>query len=786
VANNDFFLNFGSNAGPFASKLSDEIKPATESILGLIEALDDYEGTLAKARGANTPLNNLFGRLDQATAQFSELTGTLSTTFNKAISGITDLREDLSSLVTEINKLQTARPAGRRAVAAAAATDTDVAVGQSRRQQKALADILEGNAITARNALKRVADINNTVSRAAGGAADQLQILGKAIRDLRSSASEARSGLGGGIGGGGVNLIFAGGAENFAGAGAGNVNVQGLVDALTRTVGGSVGHVAAVATDAAADAAASKVTKGVTTLAAEDLSQPARPGRYAVPGQEGSRPVGFDVYADRGETYEKYFARKERERAAVQQIRETMPQGNPADLKAYNLFRATGGKQSDEIFSRVVNSPTMSMENIRASYPGLQLGALTPKQIQDLPDILRRVNALKEAQMQHATQGVTSLLRGAPFTSFQGGVLAGHDPEREVGNIVAQAVKEIDERILSGSRSDESLNFGAAEPGARFRAEARETGRALKRIDYKSRYTGEYNDATVTEMKLRGVTEPLEVRKARQAANAANSQEFYAGDVTDERIRAQAERSPEVAGIQAQIRRLQEQRGTNAGDTEVARILGIQPTTTRDVVANNQGMEALSARASASGLRNVLQTNPDVVIGRLTQEHEDFLRRFGDLASAKEDVSRIRPSLARLQDPATAQAEADRLLQERMHGGMAGFEQAQVRHGLNVTEDQHGEAIAHLEAQREAAIERNIQTLREQAPVAAPRPAEPAPQGRATVAELLGMAEPGLIEQYMNTPEDRQRIEQLRGPVRRGETPPLDVMYDPQNRQPSN
>jgi hypothetical protein len=257
VANNDFFLNFGSNAGP-----------------------------LAKARGANTPLNNLFGRLDQATAQFSELTGTLSTTFNKAIQGITDLREDLSSLVTEINKLQTARPAGRRAVATATASETDVAVGQSRRQQKALADILEGNAITARNALKRVADINNTVSRAAGGAADQLQILGKAIRDLRSDATQARAGLGGGIGGG-VNLIFAGGsAENMAGAAA-NVNVQGLLDALARQVGGAAGPAAqAVATDAAADAVAMRAAKGVTPLGHEELQQPARPGRYSVLGGE--------------------------------------------------------------------------------------------------------------------------------------------------------------------------------------------------------------------------------------------------------------------------------------------------------------------------------------------------------------------------------------------------------------------------------------------------------------------------------------------------------------------
>jgi len=763
MATNDFTLNFGSNAGKFAGQLRGEISPAIEAVEQLIASLTQYEELAQRSQGSRgNPVNSLFERLDQATAEFGRLTGTLSSTFGSAVEGIANLRRDLSFLIDEIGKI----PALTNAVANQSRSEirnvTEEDLSRRNVQTKPWApgdlDKIIGDARAARNALKRVGDINATIARNADSSADALKNLGAAIRELTLKTNTTTRQVTEGklnVQGGHV-VVLAGGVENVAGA-ANNVDLQKLLGLL----GGVAGTPSAAVTDAKATEIAEEINDKVRNLTAEQLRGPAQRGRYTIMGSQSSRTVGFDVLPD--ETFEKYFSRHDYARERLEQIRASLPAPNPEDLRLFNTFRATGGKQADDVFQRIVGGTHSTIEQVRASFQGLQLGALTEGQIGRLPETLLRIGDIARQQEGVARRGLQALIQEVPDVSFQGATYPQPTGRRgrvpttglvntdvEVGNVIGRAIHALDESIRSGE-----FHVPGARRNLAFREEARADAAAFRPIDRKTSF-GEFTDATVTEARLRSAetlsarhTRAIKLQEEAQRAydQAAATEKESAGlaletannnlaaikqEVNDrarelrqrrkvrqaamqsiidepktaEQARALAERSPEVQRINQQIADLRNT-PTAATNAEVARLLGIHPEQTRDITPSEGGIAGLGRTASASGLRRLLETHPEVMLAKLRSEAEEDVRRFGDLPASGAGV---RERLASLQGP-DALAAADRILREREAEGRAQFEQSQTRSGLNITDAQRQEGIARLEQQREVLIQEGISRL---------------------------------------------------------------------------
>jgi len=466
VAKDDFFLSFGTDADVFASKIEAESDRAAGGINRLIDALEDYEGTVNKAQ-AGGPLRNLFGALDQAATKFGSLTNQLVSGMDSALRGVGQLTEELAGLVDAVNKINELKPNAKKKTQSAVAGITDeeiLATDSARRSSKAVGEIIELNATQARNALKRVADINATVGRNSNAAADGLKELARQIRELNGAAKEAKGrGTIANVAGGQQIIVVQGGGTVQAGESA-PINVA---DILQQAAAASPKAAAAPISDQEADAQvrAEARRRRNDPEALQDLSQPARSGLYTYPGVEaysggrrGGRLVGADVRE--GESFQDYFARNDATRSRIEAARAELPKPDRADLADFNQFKLSGGKAKDfandlearfrRILAQDKTASAITAESIKASLTDLGLEQQYPA----LPGIIERVFKVRAEQRAHAEKVIRDLIKEDPAVTFGGGAFGVQNSDFEVGNTFPAALASIDEDLLNTHEGD--------------------------------------------------------------------------------------------------------------------------------------------------------------------------------------------------------------------------------------------------------------------------------------------------------------------------------------------
>jgi len=378
VAKNDFFLSFGSDAGEFSRKLASDLDPGIDKIYRLAQALQDYEERADSVKGGQSPLGSILSELDTASAKFDKLGSSLAREFGKMAESMSTLGNDLQDILAKINKAEAVADAAAKKGAgrgpaptapppAAAPTkrgayelDPEYEAWKKRQQSPAPArnatkvsddDMsaawvtrvgdnmkkIKQDSIDARNALKRVSDINATLAGNATTLADNLKILGRNLREVIQISNDKGRGLEKL-----ANQREAASVGNFQGSVSGEVSIGNttanpvpvmIVGEANGNMAGHHGHHASVKADpvaaqneaavAGAQAAQAEVLKrGRRILSNSELDDAATPGGYYVGGvgKSNFRTVGQRI--NPGETFNEYFARYAQNQQAEKDIRQ--------------------------------------------------------------------------------------------------------------------------------------------------------------------------------------------------------------------------------------------------------------------------------------------------------------------------------------------------------------------------------------------------------------------------------------------------------------------------------
>jgi hypothetical protein len=382
MANPDFFLNFGSNAKTWASGLSGELKPAISSINELTTALERYDAATDN-RKTNGPLDSLFTRLDQVSQKFSDLTGSLASTFDKAIEGIGLLKDDMANLLASVKGVNASAAAAKRGPGRPALAAVDQNDAQSAAQLRN-AQTLRANVNSANEKMKRLAELNGTLATRMSEAGDKTVILSRSVGGLVGASHNAIRGLDSlearlSRFGEGVVINAPAGGTPAGGGGMAMAEMPAIMASFVEALRGvtlTVGEaniqaaraVSQVETAAKATTAEALETQRFTTnersamqgpqvntrlvegskkplpvLEGAAWDRPAEAGSYAV----GTRKVTFrraDLIP--GETFNEQFARTEALDKRFRQVQRTLPTAETIDPQNGRLLQ----KISDAFF----------------------------------------------------------------------------------------------------------------------------------------------------------------------------------------------------------------------------------------------------------------------------------------------------------------------------------------------------------------------------------------------------------------------------------------------------
>lgn len=620
MARDDFFLSFGTDANLFADKIETESARASQAILHLTEALEDYDGTVRNSK-AGGPLQSLFGALDQAAGQFGRLTNELSNSLGSAIQGITGLKEELSGLVAAVNEVNIARERARgkggppRPPVLDVSDDEVVATDNARRSGRFLGEVIELNAREARNALKRVADINATVGRNSNSAADGLKELARQIRELSGAAKEAQGrGTIGQIAGTGGGITITG-PVTFSGEGVGLAQIAPSAPVAQKAQG--------PVTDQQADAVVRAEAKRRRSdpIPIGDLSGVATPGLYSHPDVEGSarrrggRLVGADVRE--GESFQDYFTRNDATRARIEASRASMPKAEHADLADFRQFKLSGGKVADQLEDKWMralqqdkHSSAITAEGIKASLTDLGL----EQQYPGLPQIIERILQTRAAQREHAEKAIRELLAEDPHTTFGGGALGVQNTDFEIGNTYGAALHKVDQDLIDSHEGHPATvaaaqaRRDAAEKRRLFRFSSDDTAVPLSSLA-PAPGTAEQEGMTVAARRKADAV----ARKAARDANAA----FVAtlDPIEQALIDERQKGNPELQRINATLAK------KSLNVSEVAETLGLTATETRRPTNNEAALQrAALEREEARTRLEAFAADPEAATERMRQQ----------------------------------------------------------------------------------------------------------------------------------------------------------------------
>lgn len=432
MATNDFYLNFGSDANPFAKELATELAPGIAQINALTEAILKYDEAVGSLHTGN-PLGNLFGQLDQASAKLESIGGELGTAFEKITTSLGTLTGQLRGALTEISQAtRAAADAGKvkpppPRTQATQVTDEELSPAKLAQTQRTVA-VATTNGDAARNAVKRVADINATLARNAADSADQLIKLGEAIRSLTTMTKVSTRGVTEGrfqqntvyVQGGGAS------AEHL-----GNVS-PAVVQAVLAQAGIQEAQQAPVRDQAhQAQRDASDAQQRAQQLERAGFTAAAQPGLYQVPGETATRTVTNRI--NPGESFDDYFARVASNTQGLNRIRQEVVQrsesrvGIQGSQDIQDVQRLIGRRGLETLSGpehAALNDGrtpgSIPTSTIRASVQSV-LGpsnALTPEQYALVPQALAEFKAMQADFAALAKSDVASRISANPAETF--------------------------------------------------------------------------------------------------------------------------------------------------------------------------------------------------------------------------------------------------------------------------------------------------------------------------------------------------------------------------------
>jgi len=557
MPNNDFFLEFGSNAESFSKSLSGELAPGVRQINALTEALLKYDETVGNMRAGN-PLGGMFSQLDQAAGKLETIGDQISGQFSKIVNSLGTLSRDLTEALDVVTRSAAASrsaaqrqkqqvnaqgytPEQQRVIDAQRRNipqvrDEELSPAKVRQTQSTLAKATaDGDA--ARNAVKRVADINATLARNATDSADALKNLGQVIRTLTVQTRTTTKGMeegrfqqnniiipGGGTGGIGINPAQI--QTILAAAG-----VQEAAQAPVRDA----------AHQAQRDAAEAKAK--ATTLERSQFSAPARPGSYLVPGETQPRIVSNRI--NPGETFEGYFERVVSNSRGLNQVRQDVVtaseqrvgiQGSRDLQRVQQLIGRRGLEElaGDPRFRDLERLPgTVRAETIRASVgsvlaPGK---SLTPEQYEQVPQALAEFQRMQEDFAKFSRGDVARRISENPMETF---AFAPEARRADVFGTVGDYRKQV-------ARYDEETQG----PGAGYRAQAESIVAAGRQA--RQDIIGAYRDLDPSRS-VRPEAGPVIGDTGREARVKDTAAEY---DAMVEQAKAEARAAREAAGLPA-------------------------------------------------------------------------------------------------------------------------------------------------------------------------------------------------------------------------------------------
>lgn len=481
----DFFLKFGSNADAFSTNLASELAPGIDSIYGLIEAMSDYDKQVEKSGKGNGAFGNLMSALDDVSDTFAGLTTDLRDTFTQAIASVRDLRDDLEMLLRSVENVHKSSATGR----AGKGTNATKVEDRIMRDAAELRDQVNTSnrktiqdATAARNALKRVADINATVAKNAGDAAYSLQFLGQQIREFRSATNGANERLKNGVG------EPSGVTGNVQGSIYVNNTAANPVPVfITGGEGVKLAEGSRVPPAVSAAAPAAEAARTVEALAGptgdgtrknpyrvmpDDLASAFKGKGYVLlPGQEKPARVPYGVRDN--ETFRQYHERVSAVSGREADLLRTLPQMSAEDQRLLELFLKGGGefpkhvmRTVDERRGSMVASPDL-MTEIANGNP-MSFGALTPGQIEKLPAMLERRDKIMVARNEALMKFMEEELRRDPLMTTDGFSAEGKF-----------ALKQVDENLRATAQTGIYAAQDDGLRGVELRAAQREAGTEL-------------------------------------------------------------------------------------------------------------------------------------------------------------------------------------------------------------------------------------------------------------------------------------------------------------------
>lgn len=539
MANSDFFLRFGSDAGQFSQKISSDLEPGINSIYKLAQALADYDVQAERSsKNTSNPIANTLNELDRAAAEFRSLGSDLASTLQASLTATSGLAGELKSLLESIKTIpgRTKKTAADlAALKLSEVTPEDARAAQKQRTLQSTLDTLAVDSEAAQKQLTRVARVNASIATTAEQTAGGLQNVAKGLREVLQVSKDR-----------GKALAKTADAVANAGAASSEVRISNSsADPIpVRVVGGeldSVGttglstssqpvvaaddgrsphHVERPAPAPAKDVRAGRpdpIRANPETVITDAL----RGKTVLLPGEKQGRFIGYGARPDEtvGAYKERTDAVRKRESAAYKDI----PVLSPEDKQLLTLFQKSGGRVAKDLITRIEAAAGIGKGPAKVARldidqaKGIEFkGALTKDQIDALPGLLQRVKDITAKTNAALDKFIEHEIARDPMMTQDG-----------LRDNTKTALRRYDQNITEGFGARVTPARGVGEPTS-FRSDTQVTAAERAGAENRRAIAARGQEAAEAATALRGreSTQALERAARLEAARRQSEQDI--------------------------------------------------------------------------------------------------------------------------------------------------------------------------------------------------------------------------------------------------------------------